>query len=30
MLASWPAETASRPSLERQSAEIAEGWASMV
>jgi hypothetical protein len=30
MLASWPAETASRPSLERHSAEMAEGWASMV
>lgn len=30
MLASCPAETASRPSLERQRADMAEGWASMV
>jgi hypothetical protein len=30
MLASWPADTASRPSIDRQSAEMAEGWASMV
>jgi hypothetical protein len=30
MLASWPAETASRPSMDRQRAEMADGWASMV
>ena len=28
-LASWPAETSSRPSGERLRAEMADGWASM-
>jgi hypothetical protein len=30
MLASWPADTASRPSRLREREDIAAGWASML